>query len=110
MKKHWERRAYYLTDGQIIREPTDLFGPSNHSAEEEKPAPFKFNFMFRPPRDMRPRRVDKRQDEGMIENLMELARKMSASPPVPNSSILSGYTYLGQFIAHEITFDKVRIP
>lgn len=110
MKKHWERRAYYLTDGQIIREPADLFGQSNHSAEEEEPAPFKFNFMFRPPRDKRPPRVAKRQDEGMIENLMELAKKMSASPPVPDSSILSGYTYLGQFIAHEITFDQVPDP
>jgi Animal haem peroxidase len=110
MKKHWERRAYYLTDGQIIREPTDLFGHSNHSAEEEKPAPFKFNFMFRRPLDKRPRPIPKRPDEGMIESLMELAKKMSASPPVPNSSILSGYTYLGQFIAHEITFDKVPDP
>jgi hypothetical protein len=110
MKKHWERRAYYLTDETILREPTSLFGRSNHSAEDEKPAPFKFNFMFPPPRDRRPRRVAEGQDEGMIENLMELAKKMSASPPVPDSSILSGYTYLGQFIAHEITFDQVPDP
>jgi hypothetical protein len=110
MKKHWERNAYYLTDGRIIPEPTDLSDPSNHSAEDAKPAPFKFNFMFRPPRDKRPRPVAEGHDEGMIEDLMELAKKMSASPPVPDSSILSGYTYLGQFIAHEITFDQVSDP
>jgi hypothetical protein len=108
--KHWDRRAYYLTDGQIIREPPDLFGPSNPSAGDEKPAPFKFNFMFRRPRAQRPRAMAGHPDEDMIQNLMELAKKMSASPPVPNSSILSGYTYLGQFVAHEITFDKVPDP
>src|SRR5689334_18809464 len=51
-----------------------------------------------------------------IKDLEELAKLMVAEPDVPptpetesddeeNSGISAGYTYLGQFIDHDITFD-----
>src|SRR5258705_6839262 len=49
----------------------------------------------------------------MIEALTVLGQEMdqpSATEPQDSSTIRSGYTYLGQFIAHEITFDKIEAP
>ena len=46
------------------------------------------------------------------EALIELGLAMETEVDVttdPNSSIPAGYTYLGQFIDHDITFDKTRL-
>jgi hypothetical protein len=47
--------------------------------------------------------------EQQLPELMQLAERMIAGggPPPENPDIPSGYTYLGQFIDHDITFDPV---
>jgi hypothetical protein len=47
--------------------------------------------------------------EHQLEPLMKLAERMIAPPgrPAENPAIPSGYTYLGQFIDHDITFDPI---
>ena len=46
--------------------------------------------------------------EQQLTHLEQLAQKMiSSGRPVDNPEIPSGYTYLGQFIDHDITFDPV---
>jgi hypothetical protein len=47
--------------------------------------------------------------EHQLPELMQLAERMIAQggPPPENPDIPSGYTYLGQFIDHDITFDPV---
>jgi hypothetical protein len=47
--------------------------------------------------------------EQQLDQLTALAARMvaPAGPPVGNEDIPAGYTYLGQFIDHDITFDPV---
>src|SRR5437868_2547981 len=100
MRKHWGRTAYYISQNLVITEPPDLFGapePEQHHAV----APFKFGWMF-----YRAPEVAPAQRQEMIDKLVRLGKLMNNAPPGSDSIIPSGYTYLGQFIAHEISFDK----
>ncbi len=101
MRKHWGRTAYYISEDQVITEPADLFGAAAELAQPPAVPPFKFNWMFKRAPDLPPP-----QRREMIEKLLVLGEAMNAAPPGGDSAIPAGYTYLGQFIAHEITFDK----
>ena len=94
----------------IIDEPPYLLGGCPHASPQpmatakEKPplSPFKFGRMFRKAAEL-----PEPQQKEMIEALKDLGWAMNAeSHQKEDSNIPSGYTYLGQFIAHEITFDK----
>ncbi|PYS20574.1 MAG: hypothetical protein DMF72_20685 [Acidobacteria bacterium] len=100
MRKHSGRTAYYISENLVITEPPDLFG----APEPEQPptvAPFKFGWMF----DRAPGLAPAPRQE-MIDKLVKLGKAMNDAPPGGDTTIPSGYTYLGQFIAHEISFDK----
>jgi hypothetical protein len=49
-------------------------------------------------------------DSPVHQSLVELGIRMDQGQASSDSNIPSGYTYLGQFIAHEITFDPVKEP
>jgi hypothetical protein len=51
-------------------------------------------------------------DEKVVAELLELAKSINsrADDARSDSDLPAGYTYLGQFIAHEVTFDKTEEP
>lgn len=89
MRRHWNRSAYYVVGDGIIEGPSDLF------ASSPEPPWFRFGRMF-----------DERRET--INALICLGNSMNAELSKGDSTIPSGYTYLGQFIAHEITFDRTK--
>src|ERR1044072_3385163 len=133
MRKHGARAAYYILGKGVFRDPDYLTGangcpvaprcpmaakpmvtPNEAAASgattDAATAPaFRFGFMFR---DSVPQPVvPKEPDPEAIAALMDPSRRMNRKPPDPanaNSDIPSGYTYLGQLIAHEITFDNSK--
>src|ERR1041384_5727765 len=122
MLRHWSRSLYYVLGRGLVKEPDYLLGGCPHAAAAvtsttHKPShrqsqPIgKYGFMFcdlhsSPPTD---------SDCEMVNVLAELGRRMNLAatatdPTAEQSSIPSGYTYLGQFIAHEVSFDKTKAP
>jgi hypothetical protein len=96
MGRHSVRSAYYVAGEGIVEEPSDLFGPPDDSAAANPEPPlFRFGRMF-----------DQRKET--IAALIRLAESMHTGASTNESLIPSGYTYLGQFIAHEITFDRTQ--
>src|SRR5260370_242878 len=91
MRRHSNRTSYYVVGEGIIEER--LRGGS--TVETSTPCPqFKFGRMFKC--------ADETRDA-----LIALGQAMNVSSNSSNdSSIAAGYTYLGQFIAHDITFDS----
>lgn len=131
---HFNRRAYYVVGEDLLTEPADVFGISDVETPEQPghllplieqrrlAPPFKFGRLFKRARDLR---GSERTE--MIALLTQLGRAMSdltpnglpippngpvaATYPSPtDSNIPSGYTYLAQFLAHEITFDNHTVP
>ena len=60
----------------------------------------RFGRMFRDPQPLRP-------DDATIEALVKLVKESGSAATGDNAKIPAGYTYLGQFIDHDITFDPV---
>jgi hypothetical protein len=58
----------------------------------------RFGRMFRDPQPLRP-------DDATIEALVKLVKESGSSAAGDNTKIPAGYTYLGQFVDHDITFD-----
>jgi hypothetical protein len=127
---HFNRRAYYVVGEDLLTEPEDVFGNSPLETpgapvhllplnEQRKLAPpFKFGRLFK-----RARELQGSERAQMIDLLTQLGRAMSdLTPKLPggplattytlpsDSKIPSGYTYLAQFLAHEITFDNHIVP
>lgn len=124
--KHFKREIYYVVGEEFLSVPSGLDDtePSVELTESqlrERTPPFKFGRMF----DKGPNlsSTELRQMRGL---LVELGKAMSdltpnglltgsTTPTTPlinasDSSIPAGYTYLALFLAHELTFDKVRTP
>src|SRR5215204_3268441 len=122
MLRHWSRSLYYVLGNGLVKEPDYLLGgcphaaaavtsSTNKSSHRQSQPIGKYGFMFRelgnsPPTD---------NDSEMINVLIELGRLMnvpvtSTDLTAEESSIPAGYTYLGQFIAHEVSFDKRKAP
>jgi hypothetical protein len=105
---HGGRTAFFV-DGRIEVEPPAAAG-GPHAAAPAKGTLLKFGRLFD-----RERELEGAEDAAMVAKLVELGRCMNdpktcGQQPVDKgadaSEISSGYTYLGQFIAHEITFDN----
>jgi hypothetical protein len=125
--RHSNRSSYYVVGEDLLTEPEDVFGVSQFqtlTTEEERKLtpPFKFGRLFRRAKELRGT-----ERKEMIALLTALGKAMSdltpnGLPTVPSdpppatypspsdSQIPSGYTYLAQFLAHEITFDNHVVP
>ena len=127
MPSHSNRTAYYVLDEGIVHEPPTLAGltgcpfaaasaPAAAPAAEPKPPgvpSFKFGRMF----DKSPVDPESTEGKALRKALIALGECMNdpqtyGRKPLPGAPALSdipaGYTYLGQFIAHEITFDSLK--
>lgn len=114
---HGSRSAYYIIGEGVLSEPDFLCGGVRAGAPpadaQPSVSPFKFGRLFPPRRGME---LTATQRDVMVNALVQLGLRMNnpeafsgQPPPDPgtlNSKIPAGYTYLGQFIAHEITFDN----
>jgi hypothetical protein len=119
MRGHGTRTAYHVVGEGAVFEPDYLSGDSRgcpvSSASAGKSAypPFKFGRMF-----ARSERLTTSGDwDATIKGLIRLGLCMNdpakycqgAQVKAPGDSLIpSGFTYLGQFIAHEITFDSAK--
>src|SRR2546423_527657 len=119
MQRHGARTAYYILDEGVFQEPAYLSADghacpqTSASVKTAACSPFKFGRMFaRPARCLTAGDWDALMGGliqlGLCMNYPEKYCKQSAAPKVVESNIPSGYTYLGQFIAHEITFDNTQ--
>jgi len=117
MNRHYDRTSYYIigegfVDGRELypggspHGGTSVATQTNMSSPQVPVPKYKFGRMFNLP-PYRPNPA----------SLVELGKAMSAKPatnarsaddPSWDSNIPAGYTYLGQFIAHEITFDTSK--
>ncbi|MDX6385565.1 MAG: hypothetical protein QOK48_3138 [Blastocatellia bacterium] len=113
MPGHSDRSSYYIV-GEGLCDTNLMEGCPVHSAAAPAVAgaepEFKFDRMWKE----FPNEYKTEDYENINRKLIELGQRMIAPPTVlqPASEnpgdpgIPAGYTYLGQFIAHEITFDK----
>jgi hypothetical protein len=103
---HTNRTSFCLIGPEgVIDEPPDLLGRCPHLTPTTKPQQIpqlKFGRMFCKAPDLKPF-----EREQMIIMLTRLGQAMNQSGAgLKDSVIPAGYTYLGQFLAHEITFDR----
>jgi Animal haem peroxidase len=119
MSSHSNRSAYLVCHEGILQEPNLLQCPfsksnvteSSESVDSQRPQEPRFMFGRMFP-EFRTKIVGEKPDERVIAELLLLAQKMkeTADEIGTDSDVPAGYTYLGQFIAHEITFDKTEEP
>ena len=120
--RHWNSSLFYVIGEGLQKEPAYLkFSPppfstnaaATKTARTQKPQPIgTFGRLFP---DMPGIKQKSRNDMGIVDKLVLLGQNMnvpSSNPhaPAQQSTIPSGYTYLGQFIAHEVSFDKTKAP
>ena len=124
MNGHWNRSSYYIIGIGEVEEPSfishsgpspqpsdtvDKAVPINHPHRKQTPIG-KFGYMF----PKLKKEIPKEADPKMLESLVALGKRMNipsmASSKTEDSTIDAGYTYLGQFIAHEVSFDKTKAP
>jgi hypothetical protein len=115
MRGHLVRNAYYVRGEGVIVERDFVTGASGGSGCPFASAPagngrvlsaLGFGRMF--PKSP----IDDPNSPEYIEvhaALIDLGQQLNRvpNPPAPDSDIPAGYTYLGQYIAHEITYDKL---
>jgi hypothetical protein len=117
MLKHCGRTNFYVVGDGPVKEPAYLAESATHLSVPAEPATttepqeptFKFGHMF--PRTAFA--LSPLQRDDMIQELIGLGMEMNkpgVNAQEDTSSIPSGYTYLGQYIAHEITFDTTKAP
>ncbi|MDQ3917268.1 MAG: heme peroxidase family protein [Acidobacteriota bacterium] len=109
MRRHGDRQVYYfLGEEQPVVEPAYLSGGIAPVPSDDKSS-LLFGRLFK-----RNDPKDAAEAELMVQKLIALGCIMSDPPGnVPpdtgdDSGIPSGYTYLGQFIAHEVTFNNTQ--
>lgn len=114
---HGRRIGYYVVGEDIILDPPNLFGGAGQppavasaSAAPPKVSSLKFGRMFGKSRALSPADgkalFDKLITLGLCMNDPVTYCQQPAQVDTGKSDIPSGYTYLGQFIAHEITFSS----
>ncbi|HEX8354217.1 MAG TPA: peroxidase family protein, partial [Pyrinomonadaceae bacterium] len=100
---HGRRAAYYVIGEDVLSEAPPPGGQAGGAPPERVP-PLKFGRLFG-----RTRHAPRPEDEdAIIRKLIRLGRAMSepGGNDKGDSDIPAGYTYLGQFIAHEVTHDS----
>ncbi len=100
---HNSREAYCIRGEGLMEPSAERRAPGTDAPQV---SPLRFGRLF----DCAPA-LSEAEAESMKAKLKELGLLMNApqseaSPAEVESDIPSGYTYLGQFIAHEITFDS----
>lgn len=93
MAERHSRPYFYIANRDTVRGDVDRPGTAS-----ERAAAFKFSEMVQrgtPPDD--------------DETLRLIARRMIANPPETDSDVPAGYTYLAQFVDHDLTRDVTRI-
>ena len=108
LDSHFNRRQYCVVGEGCSHSRSNLTSvaessPSEAITNNDTPAPFKFGRLFDPAG-----KLSEEERNEKISLLAKLGQAMNRQPlNMPaDSNIPSGYTCLGQFIAHEITFDK----
>ena len=98
--------ARYLSDDEPPESSTDRRKEEFRERRHREPR-FKFGRLFPDLVSTLPE-----EDPNVVNELVKLATEIGgkADDKQNDSAIPSGYTYLGQFIAHEITFDKTEEP
>lgn len=109
MRGHIVRNAYYVRGEGVIVEPSYLTGGSGcpFAASDRGAAMSGLGFgrMF-PKSSVNP---DTQEFEDLYTAVFKLGNRLNTQvSDVKLSDRPAGYTYLGQFIAHEITFDKLQ--
>lgn len=116
MSRHWGRDDFFIAGEGLSSAPPYMSGAGHSCIRPGSPAfghvdvvNFKFGRMFERCRG----RQSAETPERMLEMLLRLGTCMNsaAAHPAPSdgsedSDIPAGYTYLGQFIAHEVTFNQ----
>src|SRR5215204_6460056 len=98
---HGHRVAYYVCGENIV--PESPLTPGG--APPERVPPIRFGRLFGRTQKAPP----PGEQEGMARKLARLGRLMNETAEEgrkADSDIPAGYTYLGQFIAHEVTHDS----
>jgi hypothetical protein len=112
MRGHIIRNAYFVRGEDIIIESDFVTGGSgcpfagSPDGKRARLSALGFGRMF--PKS--PIVARSPEFEELHDALIKLGQKMNAEPvpPVQDSDTPAGYTYLGQYIAHEITYDKLQ--
>ena len=116
MSSHSNRSAYYVCYEGILKDPDvgssgcPVTGNSAGTDSRRSTEPrFKFGRMFQ---KLKPAVGDEKFHKEVVAELLELATTINskADNGENDSDVPAGYTYLGQFIAHEVTFDKTEEP
>jgi hypothetical protein len=96
---HGGRVAYFVINENVVPESP----PSRGAAAPERVPALKFGRLFGKTQHT----LDEKDGERMVEKLVRLGQAMNepAGKAKGDSDIPAGYTYLGQFIAHEVTRD-----
>lgn len=117
MSKHWDRRGFYIVGEGPTSDSLNsaLGGHACRAADTQGEPPdagpaqvFRFGRMFEMQPDRRTAETkaclaEKLVKLGQCMNAPERRRRLPADEAQYDSEIPSGYTYLGQFIAHELT-------
>ncbi len=119
--RHWNTSLFYVIGEGLVPEPDYLkispppssstTSAATKTATTQKPQPIgTFGRLFPNVPGIKRR---SRKDPVVVEKLVLLGQNMnipSSTPhaPAQQSTIPSGYTYLGQYIAHEVSFDKTK--
>jgi Animal haem peroxidase len=115
MSSHSNRSTYFVCGESILNDPdrpssgcpvTGKPGTNSHRRTEPQ---FKFGRMFP---QIKPAVGNEKFRHAVVAELMELATTINSKQDdaANDSDLPAGYTYLGQFIAHEVTFDKTEEP
>ena len=112
MRGHLIRNAYYVRGEGVIVEPDFVAGSGGSGCPSASRTAGKgavlsalgFGRMF-PKSSIDPKSQEFKE---LHDALIDLGQKLNTkpNPPAPDSDIPAGYTYLGQYVAHEITYDK----
>ena len=93
--RHHGSESYFILGEGLLAESLDGRQATLSAAVEEAVPPFRFSRMG-------PRGTDKQLGE---PNRRKIAEAMTVANLTPGT-IPAGFTYLGQFIDHDLTFDK----
>ncbi len=99
---HGRRAAYYIVNDEKKVQPDA--SPQPGDADPESVPSLRFGRLFGRT-EQGPRPEDRADMEKKLTRLGELMNTATGQPK-GDSDIPSGYTYLGQFIAHEVTHDS----
>jgi hypothetical protein len=103
---HGGRNAYYVRDEGVVVEPPAATGAGPEVAALVESSLLEFGRLL----GRRPMPPERQAEEAMAGKLTLLGDLMNNSAPqsADASDIPAGYTYLGQFITHEVTFDDTN--